>query len=115
MSYVCAVDHSVDYGSVYHLSFAVPVVLTSILFNFVPPLLLVLYPFRFFRSFLSKHHLNFITMHTFMDKVYSCYRNGLDSGRDMRSFSGLYLFMAFITYITIVLFHVVSKFIYVSQ
>ena len=49
-----------------------------------------------------------------MDKVYSCYRNGLDGGRDMRSFSGLYFFMAFIAHITVALFHAVHKYIYVS-
>ena len=114
-SYVCAVDHSVDYGNAYHLSFAIPVILTSIVFNILPPLLLVLYPFQFFKSFLSKYHLNFITMHTFMDKAYSCYRNGLDGGRDMRSISGLYFFMAFIVYIVMVLFRVVRKYIYVNQ
>ena len=54
-------------------------------------------------------------MHTFMDKIYSCYRNGLDGGRDMRSFSGLYFFMAFIAYTTVVLFHVIHKYIYISQ
>ena len=65
-------------------------ILTSLLFNVLPALLLVLYPCQFFRSCLSIYHLNFIIMYTFMDKVYSCYRNDLNGGRDMRSFSGLY-------------------------
>ena len=115
ISYVCAVDHSVDYVSKHHLSFAVPGILISLLFNFLPILLLVFYPFRFFRSFLSKHHLKFIVLDTFMDKVYSSYRNGLDGRRDMRSISGLYFGMAFTALIIVVLFHVVSKYIYVGQ
>ena len=32
-------------------------------------------------------------MNIFVEKVHNCYRNGLDGGRDLRSFSGLYFFL----------------------
>ena len=32
-------------------------------------------------------------MNIFLEKVHSCYRNGLDGRRDLRSFSGLYFFL----------------------
>ena len=32
-------------------------------------------------------------MNIFVVKVHNCYRNGLDGGRDFRSFSGLYFFL----------------------
>ena len=58
-------------------------------------LLLILYPFKWFRVFyfriFSKCGLfNHTSVNIFVEKFHSCYRNGLDGGRDMRSFSGLY-------------------------
>ena len=115
MTYVSVVDHSVDIGGMYHLSFAIPGIFISLVFNILPPLLLVLYPIRAFRSCLSKCHLNFIVMHTFLDKVYSSYRNGLDGRRDMRSFSGLYFFLEIAANITVLLSHLMSSYLYVSR
>ena len=116
MTYVSVVDHSVDYGSLYHLAFAIPVFLISIIFNILPPLLLILYPIRAFRSCLSKCHLNFIVIHIlFLDKVYGCYRNGLDGGRDMRSFSGLYFLLGITAYFTVLLSHAMSSYLFISQ
>jgi hypothetical protein len=31
-----------------------------------------------------------LVLNTFVERFYGCYRNGLDGGRDMRSFAGLY-------------------------
>ena len=44
-----------------------------------------------FQSCLSRCHLNSTAINIFVEKIQGCYRNGLDGGRDMRSFSGLYL------------------------
>ena len=38
------VDPRITYGSVTHLSFAIPAVLISVVFNILPTLLLILYP-----------------------------------------------------------------------
>ena len=38
----------------------------------------------------SKCKLDGLALNTFVEKFYGCYRNGLDGGRDMRSFAGLY-------------------------
>ena len=46
-----------------------------------------------FRLCLSKFRLDFIAMHTFIDKVHGSYKNGLDGKRDMRNFSGLFFFL----------------------
>ena len=98
-TYHSVLDLSIDYRDAYYLSFAIPAVLVSLIFRFLPPFLLILYPIRVFRSYLSKCHLNFIAIHTFLDKVHSCYRNGLDKDRDMRSFSGLYFFLKIAVYV----------------
>ena len=92
-SYQCVADQSIPYGSTYHLLFAIPSVLIFIICNFLPPLLLVLYPIRSFQSCLSKCHLNSIALNIFTEKVYACYRNGLDGGWDMRCISGFYFLL----------------------
>ena len=103
-TYVSVLDHSIDIGSAHHLLLTIPVILVSLTFNLLP-LLLVLYPIQVFRSCFIKCRLNFIIMHTFLDKVYGCYRSGLEGGKDMRSFSGLYLFLGIMTYFTVLLSH----------
>ena len=105
LTYVSVVDHSVKFGGIYHLSFAIPGILISLAFNILPPLMLILCPIRTFRTCISKCHLNFAAINTFLDKVYGCYRNGLDGGRDMRSFSGLYFFLQVVVYLIYVLSH----------
>ena len=60
------------------------------------PILLALYPCRWFRSLLFKCPIvgcHMGTINTYLDKFYSCYRDGLDGGRDMRSFVSLYYFI----------------------
>ena len=89
---ILLVDPSIVYGGSYHLAFVIPSLFISAL-NILPPLLLILFPIRAFRSCLSKCNLNMSALHTFTDKVYGCYRNGLDGGRDMRSVSGLYFLL----------------------
>ena len=100
ISHVTFVDPSVASRSKYLLLFTVPVTTVSYIFIILPPLLLALYPFKAFRLFLSKCHLNFIALNIFVDKVNGCYRNGLGGGRDMRSFSGLYFFIRIALYLT---------------
>ena len=88
------VDLSITYN--YLIICAIPVVVISLIFNILPTLLLILYPTKAFRSCLLKCHLNFIVIHIFVEKLYGCYRNGLDGRRDMRSFSGLYFLLILI-------------------
>ncbi len=97
-SHMPFIDPSVTSGNKYHLLFTVPAALVSYIFIIFPPLLLALYPVKAFRLFLSKCRLNFITLNVFVERVNGCYRNGLDGGRDMRSFSGLYFFIRIVLY-----------------
>ena len=52
--------------------------------------LLILYPFRHFQALLAKCRLDGIALNTFVEKFNGSYRNGLDGGKDMRSFAGFY-------------------------
>ena len=87
------VDPSVDYFGQTHLPIALTAIFLFLIFNILPALLLILYPFGTFRNCLSKCRLDFIAVNIFADKIQCYYRNGLDGGKDMRCFSGLYLYL----------------------
>ena len=109
-TYQPLVDQSINYGSSYHLAFAIPALSIFLAFNVLPLIMLTCYPLRAFRSCLSMCHLNFVAMHIFVDRVHSCYRNGLDGGRDMRSLSGFYFFLRFIVGLSLLLSHLANRY-----
>ena len=76
------------------LAYAIPFGCIFVIFLILPALLLVVYPFRLIRV---KFGLNRFVVNTFVEKFHSCYRNGLDGDKDLRSFSGMYFFLIFAT------------------
>ena len=90
---------SIDKGTidgsftVTYIAILVTTLVISGFFCLLPPILLTCYPFRLFRSSLSKCHLDTIAVNTFAENFHGYYRNGLDGGRDMRSLSGFYFFL----------------------
>ena len=80
------------------LFIAIATSVSILLFNVMPALLLILYPIKWFRVLLSKFRLDHLVVVTFIEKFHGCYRDGLDGGRDMRSFAGLYFFLRFIPF-----------------
>ena len=88
-------DPSMSCNNREHLRVTIPAAVAIIIFSILPALLLVLYPIRSFRTCLSKCKLDGIAITVFVDKFHSCYRDGLNGGRDMRSLSGLYFFLRF--------------------
>ena len=115
LTYHSPLDPSISYASTYQLSLAIPVALITIILIIPPPLFLLLYPIKTFRSCLSKCGLNFIAIHIFIDKVYSCYKNSLDGGRDMRSFAGLYFVLRIAACLGALLSHLVSKYLFIGR
>ena len=104
----CSVIHSVDRSgnkSVLNIAFTdhnircglpefvIPTIIISITFNGLPLLLLFLYPFKVFSKCTSKLGRFQSALNIFVEKFYSCYRDGLDGGRDMRYFSILYFLL----------------------
>ena len=89
-------DPDIDYYGEQHLPFVVISSLITYLIVLPLPVLLALYPIKCFRSLLFRspivsRHMG--TINTFLEKFYYCYRDGLDGGRDMRSFAPLYYFI----------------------
>ena len=68
-------------------------VVMAFLFNVIPLLFMALYPVRIFRRMLQKCKLDRAGLMIFMEKFHSSYKDGLDGGRDMRSFSVLYFLL----------------------
>ena len=114
-TYHSQVDLSISYRSAHQLTLETLVILIATVCIILPPLLLTLYPIKRFRSILLKCRINFVAIHIFMDKVYSCYRDGLDEGRDMRSFSGLYFFLRIAAYLCALFSNFTKPFLYINH
>jgi hypothetical protein len=85
-------DTTSSCGSIQYLAFVIPASFALCLVLLLISLL-ILHPFKWFRDhccFSRCGLLNCTSVNIFVEKFHSCYRNGLDGGRDMRSFSGLY-------------------------
>ena len=90
---IVGIDTSVEYLSGEHIPFAIFAFLILLGPVLLPVLLLALYPIRSCRKILEKCGLGGRTkaaLDTFVEKFYSCYRDGLDGGKDMRSLASLY-------------------------
>ena len=94
-----SIDPSIKLFGLHHLLFIlVPFILFSIIF--IPLVtILALYPLKRCRPICLKcacgGHRR-AALNIFVEKFYSCYRDGLDGGRDMRSFASLYFIFRFI-------------------
>ena len=92
-NYTSNIDNTISISSVKYITGSLFAMLVSFIFNFLPLLLLVLYPFGKFRRILSKLHLDRLALMIFVERFHCCYKNGLDGRRDMRYFSGIYFFL----------------------
>lgn len=93
--YVLSADMSVTAGSTKYISIVTVTVFIFCVFNVLPILLLSLYPSKAARALLLKKCTPWtsLAINTFVEKFNYCYRDGLDGGRDMRCFAGLYIFL----------------------
>ena len=98
-------DPNMGYFSTEHLPYAITSFTIFVLIIIPLPLLLTLYPIRIFRSLLFKCPIGtrvLPSFHIFAEKFYNCYRDGLDGGRDMRSFVCIHFLLRVIgKYITV--------------
>ena len=86
-------DPSVKYFSGKHIPFAILAFFILLGPVLLPALLLALYPIKACRLVLEKCGLGGHTkaaLDIFMEKFYSCYRDGLDGEKDLRSLASLY-------------------------
>ena len=95
IDYVLSTDASIMLGSSKYAIVTTATILVFCVFNVFPALLITLYPSKKFRkAFLCMCTPRMsIAINTFVEKYHFCYRDGLDGGKDMRSFAGLYFFL----------------------
>ena len=85
--------HAADihyFGSEHH-PFAILASSILLVFGFLPIVILALYPFAFFQRLLNRFPFRWYVLHTFMDPIQGCYKDGTEPGtRDCRWFSSTY-------------------------
>ena len=73
-----------------HTTYAVLAIFMFLTFNFLPLVLLCVYPSRCFQKCLNCTKCQYRTLHVFMDTFQGCYK---ETPRDCRYFAGFYLFL----------------------
>ena len=96
-------DARIKYFSKDHAPYAAVSIFIIMLIAVPPVLLLILYPIKTFRLLLFKCHISTRTLaslNIFVEKYYSCYRDGTDGGKDMRSLASIYFILRWIVIVT---------------
>ena len=93
-------DATIPYFGWTHLPYAITAITVCTLFVTLPLLLLILYPFRWFQSFLNLFPFRWYILHTFMDTFQGCYKNGTEPGtRDYRWFASVFFILRFLLFL----------------
>ena len=87
---------TVEYFSREHISFALCSILFVVVLVIVPMILLLFYPFAFFRRWLRKIHLDSDAVRSFVNHFYEGYKNKNEDGADYRWFPVLYFILRFV-------------------
>ena len=88
-------DARIEYFGKEHALYAL-ISLLLIPIIIMPPVFLILYPMKVFRLLLFKCRLSTRTiasLNIFVEKYYSCYRDGTEGGKDMRSLASMYFIL----------------------
>ena len=101
-------DAGIEYFSNNHAPYAAISIFIIMLIAVPPVLLLILYPIKAFRLLLFKCRFSTRTLaslNIFVEKYYSCYRDGTDGGKDMRILASMYFILR---WIVILIFRITS-------
>ena len=83
-------DPTIRFFHAAHAPYAALAIFILATFGALPPLLLLLYPFRWFQRCLSHCKLQSHALQAFVDTFQGCYKDGRNGGPDRRYFAGLY-------------------------
>ena len=86
----------VEYFGPEHMPYALLSLFFSVVFLLIPGLLLFLYPCRFFQRLLNAIHCNYFGLRIFMDVFQGHYKDGTNSTRDYRFFSGIFFWTRYV-------------------
>ena len=86
----------VEFFGEQHWPYALLALFFLTLFTLLPGMLFFLYPYSFFRKFLSRIHCDSIALKTFMDVFQGNYKDRTNNTRDYRFFSGVFFITRFV-------------------
>ena len=92
-----------EYASETHILYVV-LSLSVFLFILLPLVCVIaLYPIKAFRGLLTKccHHQLIVSINFFVEKYYFCFKDGLDGGRDKRSFASAYFWIVPLSFVAL--------------
>ena len=92
-------DGTVEYFGKQHLPYAILAIVVLLIFNFLPLLLLCIYPCQCFQRILNLYTLRCQALHILMDAFQGHYKNGTNDTRDCRYLSAVYLFKRIIFFV----------------
>ena len=93
-------DATIDYFGSTHLPYAILAIVVFVVFEILPVLILILYPFRWFQKILNILPVRWHVLHTFMDSFQGCYKDGTEPGtRDCRWFSSVFFIVRGVLFI----------------
>ena len=70
-----------------------------IIFVLLPPVAMILYPFKCVQRCLTRCRLHRPALVAFMDAFQGCYKDGTNGTRDLRFFSAVYWFVQIILFV----------------
>ena len=86
----------IEYFGKEHLPYGILAIITSCLFVIFPTVILAIYPFQLFQKFLNLFPVRWYILHTFMDSIQGCYKDGTEPDtRDCRWFASIFIFIRF--------------------
>ena len=84
-------DTSVEFFGPTHLKFGIFAIIILCTLGAIPPVLLILYPFKWFQYMLNRCHLRgWRFLHVFVDAFQGSYKNGIKGYPERRYFAGVY-------------------------
>jgi hypothetical protein len=84
-------DPTLPYFGPEHFPYAIIGALALLLFVLLPTLLLIVYPFQWFQKLLNLFPGRWYILHTFMDSLQGCYKDGIEPDtRDCRWFASMF-------------------------
>ena len=86
----------IEYFGKEHLPYGILAIIMLFFFVIFPTIVLAIYPFQLFQKFLNLFPVRWYILHTFMDSIQGCYKDGTEPGtRDCRWFASIFIFIRF--------------------
>lgn len=100
--YVLFFDASINYSSWDHFPYFVLALVIMVFVVILPPLFLILYPMKWFRSLLECWRIRGPAVTTFADAFQWCYKDGTNGMPDRRFISAIYFFFRLVSVVLMV-------------